>query len=96
MPVKPMRVCGLMSGTSLDGLDIAIIDFTYEEGQVRHELLHFVTMPYEDGCKQQLHKLMDPAAPLQLVSSMNMYLGELYADSLKEALEEAGIGFGND
>ena len=45
MPVKPMRVCGLMSGTSLDGLDIAIADFTYEEGQVRHELLHFVTMP---------------------------------------------------
>ena len=92
MPVKPMRVCGLMSGTSLDGLDIAIVDFTYEEGQVRHELLHFVTIAFEDGCKQQLHKLMDPAAPLQLVSSMNMYLGELYADSLKEALQEAGIG----
>ena len=35
---------------------------------------------------------MDPAAPLHLVSSMNMYLGELYADSLKEALQEAGIG----
>ena len=91
MPVKPMRVCGLMSGTSLDGLDIAIVDFTYEEGQVRHELIHFVTIAYEDGCKQQLHKLMDPEAPLHLVSSMNMYLGELYADSLKEALQKARI-----
>lgn len=88
---KPKRVCGLMSGTSLDGLDIAIVDFSYEEGNVRHELIHFVTVPYDDGLRQKLHKLMDPAAPLHLVSSMNMYLGELYADSLKEALQEAGI-----
>lgn len=91
MQVKPMRVCGLMSGTSLDGLDIAIVDLTYEKGQVRHELIHFVTIAYEDACKQQLHKLMDPSAPLHLVSSMNMYLGELYADSLKEALQKARI-----
>ncbi|MCG7344210.1 anhydro-N-acetylmuramic acid kinase [Sporosarcina sp. ACRSL] len=87
-----MRVCGLMSGTSLDGLDIAVVDFSYEEGKVRHELIHFKTMPFDDGLREELHKLMDPAAPLQFVSSMNMYLGERYADSLKEALQEAGIG----
>ncbi|HEX5564887.1 MAG TPA: anhydro-N-acetylmuramic acid kinase [Sporosarcina sp.] len=87
-----MRVCGLMSGTSLDGLDIAVVDFTRNEGKIRHELLHFITMPYDDGLKQELHKLMDPTAPLHLVSSMNMYLGERYADSLQKALQEAGIG----
>lgn len=90
--MKPMRVCGLMSGTSLDGLDIAIVDFSFEEGNIRHDLLHFVTMPYDDGLKQELHKLMDPEAPLHLVSSMNMYLGERYAESLTEALQQAGIG----
>ncbi|MGN7387285.1 anhydro-N-acetylmuramic acid kinase [Sporosarcina sp. SAFN-015] len=87
-----MRVCGLMSGTSLDGLDIAIVDFSFEEGKLQHDLLHFVTMPYDGGLKQELHKLMDPAAPLHLVSSMNMYLGERYAESLTEALQQAGIG----
>ena len=91
MPLKPMRVCGLMSGTSLDGLDVAVVDFTHDEGKVRHELLHFVTMPYDDGLKQELHKLMDPAAPLHLVSSMNMYLGERYSHSMMKALHEAGI-----
>lgn len=91
MPVKPMRVCGLMSGTSLDGLDIAIVEFSQEEEKVRHELIHFTTIPYDNGLKQELHKLMDPAAPVHLVSSMNMYLGERYADSLMEALQEAGI-----
>lgn len=92
MPVKPMRVCGLMSGTSLDGLDIAVVDFLHEEGNVRHELIYFVTMPYDEELKQELHKLMNPAAPLHLVSSMNMYLGERYAESITEALQEAGIG----
>lgn len=89
--MKPMRVCGLMSGTSLDGLDIAVVDFSYEDGNVQHELIHFTTVPFDNGLKQELHKLMDPAAPLHLVSSMNMYLGERYADSLKEALQEADI-----
>lgn len=88
---KPMRVCGLMSGTSLDGLDIATVDFSYEDGNVRHELIHFVTMPYDDGLLEELHKLMNQAAPLHLVSSMNMYLGERYADFVMEALQEAGI-----
>lgn len=92
MPVKPMRVCGLMSGTSLDGLDIAIVDFSFEEGTIRHDLVYFVTMPYEDELRQELHKLMDPAVPLHLVSSMNMYVGERYAESLMEALQQAGIG----
>ncbi|WP_432363933.1 anhydro-N-acetylmuramic acid kinase [Sporosarcina sp. UB5] len=86
-----MRVCGLMSGTSLDGLDIAVVDFSHDEGKVQHDLVHFATVPYDDRMKQELHKLMDPAAPLQLVSSMNMYLGELYANSLMEVLQEAGI-----
>ncbi|WP_252503180.1 anhydro-N-acetylmuramic acid kinase [Sporosarcina sp. Marseille-Q4943] len=87
-----MRVCGLMSGTSLDGLDIVITDFSYNEGKVRHELVHFVTVPYDDELKKELHKLMDSAAPLHLVSSMNMYLGEMYADSLMEVLQDVGIG----
>ncbi|MCM3708985.1 anhydro-N-acetylmuramic acid kinase [Sporosarcina luteola] len=86
-----MRVCGLMSGTSLDGLDIAIVDFSYEEGNIKNELIYFVTMPYDDELLQELHKLMDPAAPLHLVSTMNMYLGERYADSIMEALQVAGI-----
>jgi anhydro-N-acetylmuramic acid kinase len=82
-----------MSGTSLDGLDIALVDFSFEEGNIRHDLLHFVTVPYDDGLKQELHNLMDPTAPLHLVSSMNMYLGERYAELLTEALQQAGVDF---
>lgn len=93
MLVKPMRVCGLMSGTSLDGLDIAIVDFSFAASQVVYELKLFVTKPYSDELTSQLFQLMDPLAPLHNVSSMNMYLGELYAQFIKEALIDSEIDY---
>lgn len=93
MRVKPMRVCGLMSGTSLDGLDIAIVDFSVVAKQVTYELKHFVTMSYTDELTAQLFQLMDPSVPLNHVSSMNMYLGELYAKCIKDALVDSEIDY---
>lgn len=88
-----MRVCGLMSGTSLDGLDIAIVDFSFVDSKVTCELKHFVTTPYSEELTSQLFQLMDPLAPLHHVSSMNMYLGELYAQCIKKALVDSEIDY---
>lgn len=86
-----MRVCGLMSGTSLDGLDIAVVDFSYEQSVVQYEMVAFMTKPYEDALRKKLLELMNPMAPVQFVSSMNMYMGELFATCVVEALEELEI-----
>lgn len=91
--LRAMRVCGLMSGTSLDGLDMAIVDFSMTNGVLEHELKHFTTMPYTPELKEQLASLMDQKAPVQSISSMNMYLGELYALSIKEILANSQITF---
>lgn len=88
-----MRVCGLMSGTSLDGLDIAIADFSFVSDKLTYELKHFVTMDYPEELTAQLFKLMDPLAPLNHVSSMNMYLGELYAKLIKDSLVDSEIEY---
>lgn len=82
-----------MSGTSLDGLDIAVADFAEAEGKISYQLVHFTTMPYSDELKAKLLQLMDPLAPMQQVSSMNMYLGELYARLIREALEETDVDY---
>ncbi|MFD1030130.1 anhydro-N-acetylmuramic acid kinase [Metaplanococcus flavidus] len=88
-----MRVCGLMSGTSLDGLDIAVADFAESGGKISYQLVHFTTMSYPDELKAKLLQLMDPLAPMQQVSSMNMYLGEYYARLIREALEATDVDY---
>ena len=42
------KVIGLMSGTSLDGLDLAYVEFAEEEGQWSFELKHSTTLHYND------------------------------------------------
>ncbi|MDI2587189.1 anhydro-N-acetylmuramic acid kinase [Psychrobacillus sp. NEAU-3TGS] len=88
-----MRVCGLMSGTSLDGLDIAIVDFSFVDKQLQYELKQFMTIPYSKELTTQLLQLMNPTVTIQEVSSMNMYLGELYAQLIKAALENFSMDY---
>lgn len=46
-------VIGLMSGTSLDGVDLACCEFT-ENGSWSYRILHSVTVPYNDEWKELL------------------------------------------
>lgn len=80
-----------MSGTSLDGLDIAIVDFSMQPDRLHFDVKKFVTVPYSGELKSELLRLMDAQAALQPVSAMNMYLGELYARLLDEALHNTEI-----
>lgn len=51
MAGKLIKAIGLMSGTSLDGIDAAIVTTDGEEIQ---EFGEFITVPYEDGLRERL------------------------------------------
>ncbi|HTF82554.1 MAG TPA: anhydro-N-acetylmuramic acid kinase, partial [Cytophagales bacterium] len=46
---------GLMSGTSLDGLDIAYVQFTLDQGW-SYEILACETVPYDASLYTNLHE----------------------------------------
>ncbi len=48
------RIIGLMSGSSLDGLDIAFVEFTETAGAWDFEIPHAACMPYPEAWKQKL------------------------------------------
>jgi anhydro-N-acetylmuramic acid kinase len=59
MEAKKLRAIGLMSGTSLDGVDAAWIE---TDGQVISRFGPTATLLYEDDFRRQLRRLLDLAA----------------------------------
>ena len=83
-----LRVAGLMSGTSADGVDVAIIELRGR--QVRQ--LAFATVPYPDGVRRALFRLFDPdAARIDDLCHMNFVIGELFADALVKVARRSRI-----
>jgi anhydro-N-acetylmuramic acid kinase len=70
-----MRVAGIMSGTSLDGIDVAIIDI---EGKRIRTIAHSTT-PYPRPTRARILAAATPAE----ISRLNFELGELYAKAVK-------------
>ena len=75
-------VAGLMTGTSMDGLDVAICRIVPGE-RLAFELLAFETVPMPDDLRRDLapERLTDIAA----VARINQRLGDYFADALDAA-----------
>lgn len=88
----PVIVVGLMSGTSLDGIDAAVVRITGSGLQSQVELLHYYNIPYDSSIRGKLKELCSEGhSSSSRVCSMNAYLGTRFADAAIEAVREAGL-----
>jgi anhydro-N-acetylmuramic acid kinase len=77
-----------MSGTSADGVDVAIVDIA-PEGL---EVLAFQTVPHPAALRRQIFALFDPAtARLDDLCHVNFALGEVFAAALIRLARKSGI-----
>lgn len=69
---------GLMSGTSLDGLDICYAEFLFENNQWHFNILQAETLPYEEDWYQQLNNAIKLSGEelMALHSEYGFYLGK--------------------
>ncbi len=76
--MKEIRAIGLMSGTSLDGVDIAFCHFTKED-KWQFEILHADTIRYPENWKKQLENAHNLNAFdfVQLHNNYGVYLGNV-------------------
>jgi anhydro-N-acetylmuramic acid kinase len=79
------RMLGLMSGTSLDGLDIACVEFKLGR-RWSYNVMHAVTLEYPEKWKRRLEDvhLLQGEALVRLHSAYGRYLGESCAWFIKK------------
>jgi anhydro-N-acetylmuramic acid kinase len=82
-----MRIAGIMSGTSLDGIDVAIVE-THGRGRVR--VIGFQSTAYPAAVRRRLLAVSNAATHTGEISRLHFELGELYARAANRAIQKYG------
>lgn len=90
-PSRPRRIVGLMSGTSLDGIDAVVVEITGGIPYTALRVLSFHTRPYSAEERAYLADLLRPDLPLPTLLEANVRLGELFAAAALQGIAQAGI-----
>ncbi|OZJ04350.1 hypothetical protein BZG36_02361 [Bifiguratus adelaidae] len=87
-----MRVLGLNSGTSLDGIDLALCDFWSEEDILNVRLIAHGEKQLPDAIRRQVLDIIHAnRASLDALTELNFQLGEAFGQACLAFCEEKGI-----
>jgi anhydro-N-acetylmuramic acid kinase len=80
------RIIGLMSGTSLDGLDVALCYCEGHGESLRVRLEQFVTRPYPADFRQRLRRISQPEVSLADLTVLNAEVARHHAAAVLDCL----------
>ena len=86
-----MIIIGLMSGTSADGVDAAVCQFSGWDDSFQWALLHHTYVPYTVGLRTAILDCCRSDAPIQTVLLLGVALAELYSTVVEQAMSDLGI-----
>lgn len=79
-----MKIAGIMSGTSLDGIDVAIVEFP----PVR--TIGFQFTPYSSAVRERILGVSNTATTTAAIARLHFKLAELYARAVNRAVRRFG------
>lgn len=86
-----MRVLGLLSGTSHDGIDVTVVDFREEDGDLRGTVLHEDSVPYDPELRARLVAALPPApTTFAEVCELDTLIGQAFAEVAAAAADAVG------
>jgi len=89
---KKRLAIGLMSGTSLDGMDAALVEIEGAGLSISVKFLDFLTLPYNDETHSILMKaVMGEEGGSRLICCLNFLMGHIAAETCLELCRKAGI-----
>lgn len=85
-------VVGLMTGTSADAVDAALVRFRGAGLAAAGEVLAYRERPFEDGLRREvLEAAASEELPLERLMRLDAELGEAYAETVHELLRQAQV-----
>jgi anhydro-N-acetylmuramic acid kinase len=86
-----MLVAGVMSGTSADGIDVAVVRLMGRGFRTRFQLLSHKHFAYPAGVRRAVLAAMNAQrASVADLSRLNFVLGELYAETVAKTAKDSG------
>ncbi|MRX41982.1 anhydro-N-acetylmuramic acid kinase [Flavobacterium sp. LC2016-23] len=84
---KTRKILGLMSGTSLDGLDIALCEISGAGENTAVKILEFETISYTEDIKTEIRKVFaKKTVDFQHFALLNEWIGLLHANMVNDCL----------
>jgi anhydro-N-acetylmuramic acid kinase len=92
MPTKPMLVLGMMSGTSADGIDTALVKISGAPPNLKIKLLGHVKQNFPPSIRKEILRVAEqnPLTPGEF-SQLHARLGHLYAEAALNACKQLKI-----
>ncbi|GAB3039295.1 anhydro-N-acetylmuramic acid kinase [Spirosoma pulveris] len=86
------RIIGLMSGTSLDGLDVALCHISGSGPGTEVVLHRFATVPYDEAFKTEIRTIFaKDKIEFEKLCLLNPYIGQLHGQFILDCLKNWGI-----
>ena len=86
-----MRVLGLLSGTSHDGIDVTVVDFDESDGALHGTVLHEDSIPYDPELRARLVAALPPApTTFAEVCELDTLIGQAFAEVAAAASDAVG------
>jgi len=88
---ESLLILGIMSGTSADGIDVAIIRMA-PNMDTRPELVHFHSYPMPPRLSEPILRLAEPGVnEVDIMGALHVQLGHAYAAAALQAITKAGL-----
>ena len=86
------KIIGLMSGTSLDGLDVALCEISDSGEKTKVNLLNFETIDYSEDLKTEIRKVFaKKQIDFQHLTLLNEYIGNIHGEMILKCLKKWNI-----
>jgi anhydro-N-acetylmuramic acid kinase len=83
-------VAGVMSGTSADGIEVALVEISGRGFKAQLRLLHHEHVGFPAKVRQEILSVMNASASVADLARLNFLLGELYAGAVLKAQRQSG------